>query len=258
MLNITVHPPHQQATGGFDGGKITEQKPIGFPGEGSAVKGVGPLFYWAWAQAKEEGFIPSHPHQVFEIITYMVQGQAEHGDSLGTKSTIGPGGIQVMQTGSGVNHEERFIGPDMEGFQIWFEPYVREAINRPPTYNQYDHNDFPIVEKQGVQIKEVLGEQSPVDLVVDVKMWDVTLSAGSSYQHSISNGRTLSSLAIRGDGLCSTADQTKEAIAFQHKDFILLAAEKENTVSFQATDDEKLRLILIDVPTEVDYPLYFG
>jgi redox-sensitive bicupin YhaK (pirin superfamily) len=47
-----------------------------------------------------------------------VNGKAEHGDSLGTKSTIGPGGIQVMQTGSGVSHEEAFIGPDFDDFKF--------------------------------------------------------------------------------------------------------------------------------------------
>jgi redox-sensitive bicupin YhaK (pirin superfamily) len=123
-MKITVYPPNQQGEGAFDGGRITEQKPIGFPGEGSKVRRVGPIFYWAWAFAKEEGYIPTHPHQGFEIMTYVVQGKAEHGDSLGTKSVVGSGGAQVMQTGSGISHEERFIGPDMEGFQIRFEPHL--------------------------------------------------------------------------------------------------------------------------------------
>ncbi|MFC4322973.1 pirin family protein [Litchfieldia salsa] len=117
-MEIKLYPPNKQGTGQFDNGKITEQKPIGFPGEGSEVMRVGPLFYWAWAKADKVGYIPKHPHQGFEIITYVVSGKAEHGDSLGTKSVVGPGGIQVMQTGSGVWHEEGFVGPNMEGFQI--------------------------------------------------------------------------------------------------------------------------------------------
>ena len=38
-----VYPPEDQSKGSLDGGRITEQKPIGFSGEGSAVTRVGPL-----------------------------------------------------------------------------------------------------------------------------------------------------------------------------------------------------------------------
>ena len=141
-MNINRYSVNQQGVGEFDGGKITEQKPIGFPGEGSEVKRVGPLFYWAWAKSEHEGYIPLHPHQGFEIITYVISGKAEHGDSLGTRSTVGAGGLQVMQTGSGVSHEEGFVGPNMQGFQIWFEPHLSEALRRKPTYQQYDHEEF--------------------------------------------------------------------------------------------------------------------
>ena len=48
MMQTLIYGPTLQAVGAFDGGKITEQKPIGFSGEGSVVKRLGPLFYWAW------------------------------------------------------------------------------------------------------------------------------------------------------------------------------------------------------------------
>lgn len=257
-MKISIFSPDQQGIGAFDGGKITEQKPIGFPGEGSAVKRVGPLFYWAWAEAKQEGFIPAHPHQAFEIMTYVVKGKAEHGDSLGTKSLVGPGGAQVMQTGSGVYHEERFVGPDMEGFQIWFEPYLNEAVKRQPTYNQYEHEEFPMVEKAGYRMKTVIGEGSPVQLVADVKMWDVEMDPGNVCELTIPGGRTLTALAIRGNGswLEQGAGEAKQATAFQQKDFMLLTADSQSRVELQADGSAALRVILIEVPTEVDYPLY--
>jgi redox-sensitive bicupin YhaK (pirin superfamily) len=254
-MKITVYPPNQQGEGAFDGGRITEQKPIGFPGEGSEVRRVGPIFYWAWAFAKEEGYIPTHPHQGFEIMTYVVQGKAEHGDSLGTKSVVGSGGAQVMQTGSGVSHEERFIGPDMEGFQIWFEPYLREAVRRPPTYRQYVHGDFPILERDGMSVKTVIGDDSPISLTADVKMWDVALPSGEYYTHPIPSGRTLAALAIRGSGLWNAAEPKAEAV-FQHKDFMLLESDAGVDVELHASGNEALRMILIEAPSEVDYPLY--
>lgn len=255
-MNITVYSVEQQGTGAFDGGKITEQKPIGFPGEGSAVKRVGPLFYWAWARAKKEGYIPAHPHHAFEIITYVIKGKAEHGDSLGTKSVVDAGGVQVMQTGSGVYHEERFIGPDMEGFQIWFEPYLNETVKHRPTYHQYDHEDFPMADNDGNQIKTVIGDGAPVQLVADVKMWDVQLAPGNSCPVAIPPGRSLAALAIRGNGFWFDHKGDGESTAFRHKDFMVLRSENGVDALLQADQNHLLRMIMIEVPTEVDYPLY--
>ncbi|WP_325176772.1 hypothetical protein [Paenibacillus alkalitolerans] len=51
-MEIKIIKPQDQAKGEFDGGKITEQKPIGFSGEGSLINRLGPLFYWAWHNPK--------------------------------------------------------------------------------------------------------------------------------------------------------------------------------------------------------------
>ncbi|MBM7568231.1 pirin family protein [Paenibacillus sacheonensis] len=255
-MQTLVYGPTLQATGAFDGGKITEQKPIGFSGEGAVVKRVSTLFYWAWAHAKQDGYIPLHPHQAFEIMTYVVAGKAEHGDTLGTKSSIGAGGVQLMQTGSGVSHEERFVGPDMEGFQIWFEPSVQEALQTEPTYNQYEHEAFPIEQGSGFTKKTVIGEGSPIHIVADARMWDVEIEPGASYSHPVENGRSLTALAIRGGGSWSYAGQPDNRTAFKHKDFVLVRAERSDAAVITADVETKLRLILIDVPTSVDYPLY--
>ncbi|WP_028558958.1 pirin family protein [Paenibacillus pinihumi] len=254
-MQTLIYGPTLQATGAFDGGKIKEQKPIGFPGEGSVVKRVGPLFYWVWATSENDGHIPLHPHQGFEIMTYMVQGSAEHGDTLGTRSTVGAGGAQVMQTGSGVSHEERFIGPDMEGFQIWFEPHIQEALKVQPTYNQYEHEQFPIFEENGVVKKTVIGEGAPISITADARVWDVTIEPGKQYHHQVAAGRTITALAIRGSGTWANSEANTSASSFKHRDFIVVRADNNFEAIIQAAD-EPLRLILIDVPTAVDYPLY--
>ena len=51
LLEINIYPPGAQAVGQFDGGRITEIKPIGFPQDGPGPRNLGPLFYWAWATA---------------------------------------------------------------------------------------------------------------------------------------------------------------------------------------------------------------
>jgi redox-sensitive bicupin YhaK (pirin superfamily) len=255
-MQALVYTPAMQGIGEFDGGKIKEQKPIGFPGEGAVIKRVGPLFYWAWATSSAEAFIGLHPHKGFEIMTYVVKGSAFHGDNLGTKSTVGAGGAQVMQTGSGVSHQEK-VSANAELFQIWFEPELTEATRRQPTYRQYEHEDFPLESNTaGYQVKTVIGSEAPIQLVADIKMWDVEVNSGAHYKQKVSAGYTLTALAIRGQGTWSESDASKQPVNFHHKDFIIAAAKDESEVEIINTDEGILRLILIQVPTTVNYPLY--
>lgn len=84
-MGIQIIKPKDQASGQFDGGNIKEQKPIGFSGEGSIITRLGPLFYWAWAHSQGPAEIGFHPHQGFEIITYVINGKGYHRDTLGRK-----------------------------------------------------------------------------------------------------------------------------------------------------------------------------
>ncbi|MEW9672766.1 pirin family protein [Ammoniphilus sp. 3BR4] len=249
-MEIKIIKPQDQAKGEFDGGKIKEQKPIGFSGEGSLINRLGPLFYWAWAQSEGEGGIGFHPHQGFEILSYNIKGKGHHQDTLGTNSEVGTGGVQVMQTGSGVYHAESLLEPS-EMFQIWFEPYLNEAIKRPPTYSIYAHEDFPITSENGVMVKTILGEHSPINIVTDAKMFDVQIADGAIYKYALSPNRTLAGLAIRGDG----GEIEELEVSFENKDFVIIQSEKVETITIQSKGEE-LRMMLIEIPTQVDYPLY--
>ena len=250
-MEVKIIKPQDQAYGQFDGGKITEQKPIGFSGEGSLINRLGPLFYWAWAHSHEPAEVGLHPHQGFEIITYAIKGKAYHRDTLGTESVVDEGGAQLMQTGSGVYHAEAF--KETEIFQIWFEPHLSQAIKRTPTYSQYDSSEFSVTDKDGVKIKTVLGNNSPMKIVTDAAMWDISIPNGTVYTHSLAPNRTLAGLAIRGDGAFSL--DTNEPTRFAHKDFVIVQSGQGGEVAIQALDQD-LRIFLIEVPTEVDYPLY--
>lgn len=249
-MEIKIIKPQDQAFGQFDGGKIIEQKPIGFSGEGSLINRLGTLFYWAWAKSEGEGGIGFHPHQGFEILTYVIKGRGRHQDTLGTISDVGAGGAQVMQTGSGVHHAESILEP-YEGFQIWFEPHLSKAIKRTPTYSKYVHEDFPITSENGVMVKPILGEHSPINIVTDAKMYDVEIGNGVTYKYALSPNRTLAGLAIRGNG----GVINEMEVSFENKDFIIIQSEKVETFTIQPKGEE-LRMLLIEIPTEVDYPLY--
>ena len=77
----------------------------------------------------------THPHANMEIITYVVEGELTHQDSMGTKETLGRGSIQFMTAGSGVYHSEYNLGDKPLRFiQTWIVPTQQELS---PNYGSF-------------------------------------------------------------------------------------------------------------------------
>jgi redox-sensitive bicupin YhaK (pirin superfamily) len=66
----------------------------------------------------------THPHREIEIISYCVDGELVHEDSLGNKEIIKRGEIQYTCAGSGIMHSERNDSQDcpLRFIQIWIRP----------------------------------------------------------------------------------------------------------------------------------------
>ena len=245
----------QQGTGAFDGGRITEVKPIGFPHEPSGTRRIGPLFYWAWATAKGYGKIGLHPHRGFEIMSYVLEGEIGHHDTLGTVSRVKTGGAQVMQTGSGVSHQEETLGDHTEFFQIWFEPDLGEAVKRVPTYRELHQGDFPTETIDGVTTKFVIGEGGPVSLVAPVAMQDVTILKGKQLSRTLQKGNSLAALVIEGEGIWSSKE-TDTPLTVHNGDLAIIEAAVDSELVLQAEGQSSLRTAIVEVPVVVPYPLY--
>lgn len=94
--------------------------------------------------APGQGF-GTHSHRNMEIISYVLEGELAHRDSIGTGSTIRPGDVQRMSAGSGVRHSE-FNASRTQGvhfLQIWIQPNVADI---PPGYEE---KHFDPAEKRG-------------------------------------------------------------------------------------------------------------
>lgn len=124
---------------------------------------------------------PWHPHRGIETITYMLEGSAEHGDSLGNSGVIHKGEVQWMTAGSGIIHQE-MPKPDaqgrMYGFQLWANLPAKDKMIA-PRYQDVKAKDIPRVEDpQGAVVRVIcgsyMGSKGPVeDLAVDAQYWDV-------------------------------------------------------------------------------------
>ena len=80
-----------------------------------------------------KGF-PIHPHRGIETISYLVQGEMTHQDSLGNKGTIRSGESQWMTAGSGIMHQEMpQASKHMLGVQLWLNLPQKEKMTD-PTY----------------------------------------------------------------------------------------------------------------------------
>ncbi|MFN7097810.1 MAG: pirin family protein [Gammaproteobacteria bacterium] len=81
-----------------------------------------------------------HPHSDMEIITYLLDGELEHRDSLGNGSLIRKGDVQRMSAGTGVLHSEFNPSPDNNThlLQIWIFPEFKDLM---PAYEQVHITD---------------------------------------------------------------------------------------------------------------------
>ena len=87
----------------------------------------------------------THSHRNMEIISYVLEGELAHKDSLGNGSTIRPGDVQRMSAGSGVRHSE--FNPSAHELthflQIWILPNARDIEP------SYEEKRFSADEKRG-------------------------------------------------------------------------------------------------------------
>lgn len=84
------------------------------------------------AQDYIAGF-PAHPHRGFQTVTYMLTGKMGHKDSVGNVGVIEDGGLQWMNAGKGIIHEEmpQQTEGKMRGFQLWVNLPAAQKMSEP-------------------------------------------------------------------------------------------------------------------------------
>src|SRR6187200_3010778 len=93
--------------------------------------------------------VAPHPHMGLQTVTWLLQGEVVHDDSLGFESLLRPGGVNVMTSGGAIAHAEQ-TPPDntgrLNGVQLWVAlPDI--ARHSPATFEHVA--EVPVVESRG-------------------------------------------------------------------------------------------------------------
>lgn len=192
---------------------------------------------------------PTHPHRGIETVTYMLDGNVRHRDSLGNMGTIGPGDVQWMTSGSGIMHEEMpQRGPSgvIDGFQLWVNLPASEKMSR-PRYQEIIAENIPSAEKNGVNVRVVAGEyegvRGPVTEIAAQPLYmDVTLNAESGFTLSIPQGHSAVAYVFEGKGYFGLDDDGQGEFIEALK---MLVFEDGDHLSVQTGTDAPVRFMLM-------------
>jgi len=129
----------------------------------------------------------THGHRDMEIISYVLEGELAHKDSMGNGSVIRPGDVQRMSAGSGVRHSEYNHAREQTThfLQIWIEPNVAGIA---PSYEEKRFSD---TDRQGrlLLVASADGADGSVRIHQDARMYVSRLSAGQALAADIAAGR---------------------------------------------------------------------
>ncbi len=163
-MSIQIIPKARQGSGAFNGGEIIENKPIGFPQDGGEARPYSNLFYWAYAEAKTDSTIGLHPHQGFEIMSFVLRGNIRHFDTkLNEWRPLSKGDAQIIRAGNGISHAEH-MEKDAVMFQIWVDPNLNKTLGQPASYNDYRSEDFPVEKVENISVKKYVGDNAPMGM----------------------------------------------------------------------------------------------
>lgn len=110
----------------------------------------------------------THPHANMEIISYIVNGEITHKDSMGNSETLKRGEVQYLSAGEGIYHSERNeANEDLRLLQIWILPPEKGL---PRLYGSHKYK----VEERDNKFLNIVSSQngtSPIKIYQDVNIY---------------------------------------------------------------------------------------
>jgi len=139
-----------------------------------------------------------HPHRGFEPITFLIQGEQLHRDSLGNESIVKAGDVQWTTAGRGIIHAEGptkdFVkkGGELEGIQLWLNLPAKKKMME-PNYQHVKHEDFNnVISEDGkITVRVVAGDfegkNGKIKTQTPVNAYIIDVEAGGKHDIRIEN-----------------------------------------------------------------------
>jgi len=146
----------------------------------------------------------THGHRDMEIISYVLEGELAHKDSMGNGSTIRPGDVQRMSAGSGVRHSE--FNPSsthpVHFLQIWIQPNAQGIAP------SYEEKRFSVQEKRGRLRIIASPDQADGSVLIhqDARVYAGLFDGDESAALNVEPGRTLYVHVARGSVTANGTD----------------------------------------------------
>lgn len=161
----------------------------------TGLRHVGPWVFFdhfgpaEFAPGKGVDVIP-HPHINLATVTYLLEGEMVHRDTIGSIQPITPGAINLMVAGRGIAHsertgaEKRAAGGRLHGVQLWQAlPEADEEIE--PWFKHYQASSLPRIAHPGVSVRVLIGSlegrESPVRRFSDTLFAEIGIDADASF-----------------------------------------------------------------------------
>ena len=181
----------------------------------------------------------THPHRDMEIISYVVDGELTHADSMRNKQTLTRGQVQYMSAGTGVTHSEYNLSKHLLRFlQIWILPDKRDYD---PNYGDFrfawaDRNDKWLSIASGVDNE---GSAAPIRIHADINMYAANIAQGNSLDFKVGPGRQAYMILVEGeaevDGIRLHA---RDALEITEEDISVKAIETAHVVVIEMAKSE--------------------
>lgn len=187
--------------------------------------------------------VNQHPHIGLSTLTYLLEGEVMHRDSIGTEQRITPGAINFMTAGKGITHTER-TPEDLRdgrvlrshGYQIWVA-LPKELEDMEPTFVHVEEKELPIWEDGNAQFKLVAGEgfgrSSPLPVYSELFM--VELKTTADYHLKV-NGE------VKGEIGVIVVEGAVEACGESIEKGKLMISKAENVCEMEVTSESHLIL----------------
>ncbi len=183
----------------------------------------------------------THPHRDMEIVTYVVNGELTHADSMGNERTLSRGDVQFMTAGSGITHSEYNLGDEVLRFlQIWIFP---EKNWLTPNYGDH-HFDAAGRDNRWQHIVSYVDGDAAIRINQDANIYVAELDGGNSLDFQVGQGRQAYLVQIEGASQVNGIElDMRDAMEIVEEDIMLEATERSHFLIIEMKIPEPVRKV---------------